>query len=297
MKRFLILLLAVAGLGISAYSQNNGTYPYNNIIVTGNSTVNGTSTISGASTFIGGLTTTPPAYTGGTLNIVPNIALQDDFLGNTPATTTTVGQLGWDITVLVTGTNPVAAAASVANHPGLITLTTDTTATNGVGITLGHGVGVLFPGASTNWSAEWVQEINQVATGSYRIGFGTVDTTTAIPTNGIYFRFLQGTDTYINACSDTTSTETCTPTTVAPTAADYVDLYMTSSTTGAVTFTVKDVTTPATSTVTLCPAGCTAVATVPTVVLSPMFNIAETGSSAADVLTVDYFGLIQTAVR
>ena len=226
-----------------------------------------------------------------------NEDIQEEFCGNTPATTTTVGQYGWDITVIVTGTNPVAAVASVANHPCLITLTTDTTATNGVGISLGHGVGVLFPGNSTNWQSEHIAEINQVATGSYRIGFGTVDSATAIPTNGIYFRFLNGTDTFINACSDTTSTETCTPTTVAPTAGDYVDFFMNSSVTGNVVFTVIDKTTPAQSTVTLCPSGCTAAATLPTVVLSPMFNIAETGSSAADILTVDYFGYQQIAAR
>jgi hypothetical protein len=229
--------------------------------------------------------------------IQPSVDIQEEFCGGTPGTTKLIGQYSWDSTVLVAGTNPVAAAAGVANHPCLITLTTDTTATNGIGITLGSGVGILFPGNSANWQAEWIQEINQVATGSYRIGFGTVDTATAIPTNGIYFRFLQGTDTAINACSDSASTETCTATTVAPTAADYVDLFMSTSTAGAVTFTVKDVTTPATSTVTLCPSGCTAAATLPTVVLSPMFNIAETGSSVADVLTVDYFGYQQTAAR
>lgn len=229
--------------------------------------------------------------------IQPNFNIQEDFCGNTPATTTTVGQYGWDITVIVGGSNPVAAVASVASHPCLITMTTAATATDGVAISLGHAVGVLFPGASAGWQAEWIQEINQVATGSYRIGFGTVDSATAIPANGIYFRFLQGTDTFISACYDSSSTETCTATTITPTALDYVDLYMSSSVTGAVTFRVVDVTTPATSTVTLCPAGCTAVATAPTVVLSPMFNIAETGSSVADVLTVDYFGFQQVAAR
>ena len=224
--------------------------------------------------------------------------LQDEFCGHTPATTKTLGNLGWDITVLVAGTNPVAAIASVANHPCLITLTTNTTATNGVGITLGPAVGVIFPGASTNWSSEQIVKVNQIATGDYRVGFGTVDTATAIPTNGIYFRFSNTlTDTAIEACSDSTGTETCTATTVAPTAGDYVDFYMSSTVTGAVTFTVVDITTPATSTVTLCPTGCTAAATVPTVVLSPMFNIAETGSSAVDVLTVDYFTYQQAVVR
>lgn len=227
----------------------------------------------------------------------PNVDIQEEFCGNTPSVSTTIGQYGWDKTVIVGGTNPTAAVASVANHPCLITLTTAATATDGVGISLGPAVGVLFPGNSTNWQGTWIQEINQVATGSYRIGFATVDSATAIPTNGIYFRFLNGTDTFINACSDSASTETCTPTTVAPTAADYVDLYMSSTVTGNVVFTVVDKTTPASSTVTLCPSGCTAAATVPTVVLSPWFSIVETGGSVADILTVDYFGFQQIAAR
>lgn len=132
--------------------------------------------------------------TGLAMNALGNIVnttslLQDDFCGNTPATTSDVGQLGWDVTVIVTGTNPVAAAASVANHPCLITLTTNTTATNGVGITLGKAVGVLFPGNSANWQSEQIVKINQITSGSYRVGFGTVDSATGIPTNGIYFRF------------------------------------------------------------------------------------------------------------
>jgi hypothetical protein len=228
--------------------------------------------------------------------ILPNVNIWDEFCGNTPATTTTVGQLGWDITNIVSGTTPVAAVASVANHPCLITLSTDTTATHGVGISLGHAVGTLFPGNTTNWQAEWIQEINQISTGSYRIGFGTVDSATAIPTNGVYFRFLNGTDSFINVCSDASSSETCAATTVNPSAADYVDLFMNSSATGTITATVTDVTTPATSTIKVC-SGCTVNATPYTGVLSPFFNIVETGSSATDVLTVDYWGYQQIATR
>ena len=124
-----------------------------------------------------------------------------------------------------------------------------------------------------------------MATGSYRIGFGTVDTATAIPANGIYFRFLNGTDTYITAVMDTASSEATAVTTIAPSAADWLHLTMNSSVTGTVVFTVKDINSGATSTVSL--------GSAPTVVLSPMANIAETGSSVADVLTIDYFGYEQ----
>ena len=186
------------------------------------------------------------------------------------------------------GTNPVAAVASVANHPCLITLTTAATATDGVGITLGPAVGTLFPGNQANWQAEWIASPNQVATGSYRIGFGTVDFATAIPTNGIYFRFLNGTDTYITACMDTASSEVCTPTTITPSAGDWLHLTMNSSMAGPVVFTVKDVTSGASSTV--------SASSAPAVVLTPMFSIVETGSSVADVLTVDYFGYEQNGL-
>jgi hypothetical protein len=227
---------------------------------------------------------------------IPNVNLIDDFLGNTPATSTTIGQLGWDSTVVSGGTNPVAATASVANHPGLITLTTAATTGDGVYVSLGHAVGVLFPGNTTNWQAEWIQEYNQISTGSTRIGFGTVDSSSAIPTNGIYIRYLQGTDSFLNVCSDTSSTETCGATTILPTAADYVDIIMSSSATGTISVTVNDITTPATSTIRVCSSGCNVTATPPTGVLSPMFSIVST-SNTADVLTVDYWNYQQIAAR
>src|SRR5208337_612141 len=151
--------------------------------------------------------------------------LQEEFCGNAPGTSPKIGTYNWDSVVIVGGTNPVAAIASVLNHPCLITLTTNTTATNGIGITLGPGFGTLFPGNSTNWQAEWIAELNQVATGDYRIGFGTVDTATEKPANGIYFRFLS-TDTYYMACMDSSSTETCTATTIAPVATDWMHFTM-----------------------------------------------------------------------
>jgi hypothetical protein len=228
--------------------------------------------------------------------IQPNVNLYDDFCGNTPSVTATIGQLGWDKTIIVGGTNPVAAVASVAAHPCLITLTTAATSTDGVGISLGNAVGVLFPGNSANWQAEWIFEVNQIATGSYRVGFATVDSATAIPTNGVYMRFLNGTDTFINLCSDTASSETCGATTITPTAADYLHVTMSSSVTGNIVLTVKDLTTPASSTITVCASGCTVTATPPTVVLSPWFSIVST-SNTAEVLTVDYFGYQQILAR
>jgi hypothetical protein len=245
---------------------------------------------------VGAQNQAPVSNTAGQF-ILPNVNLADEFCGNTPSVTATIGQLGWDKTVIVAGTNPVAAVASVANHPCLITLTTNTTATNGVGISLGNAVGTLFPGNTTNWQAEWIQEYNQISTGSTRIGFATVDSATAIPTNGFYVRYLQGTDSFLNVCSDTSSTETCGATTVLPTAADYVDIIMSSSATGTISVTVNDITTPATSTIRVCSSGCNVTATPPTGVLSPWFSIVETGSSVADVLTVDYWNYQQIAAR
>jgi hypothetical protein len=217
--------------------------------------------------------------------ILPNINMQEEFCGNAPGTSGRIGNIGWDSTVVVGGTNPVASVVSVANHPCIITMTTSTTATNGVSITLGPGFGNLFPGNQANWQAEWIISPNQVTTGSYRVGFGTVDTATAIPTNGIYFRFLNGTDTYVTACMDTASVETCSATTITPSAADWLHVTLNSSVAGTVFFTLKDVTTGASSTVSL--------SSAPAVVLSPMVNIVETGGSVADVLTVDYFGYEQ----
>jgi len=230
--------------------------------------------------------------------VLPNVNIQEEFCGYTPGTTQLIGEYGWDLKAITGGT--VAAIASVANHPCLITLTATATTGDGVGIyCCVSGVassGILFPGNSTNWQSEHIAEINQTATGSYRIGFGSALATTAVPTNGIYFRFLNGTDTYVMACSDSASTETCTSTGVAVTALDYVDFLMSSATTGSVTFTVNDITHPGSGSVTICASGCSATATLPTVVLSPFFNVVST-SNTADLITVDYFGYQQVLTR
>jgi hypothetical protein len=224
-------------------------------------------------------------------------AIQEDFCGATPSTTTTIGDYGWDLTQIVGTLSTSGAVASVANHPCLVALTTTTTATQGVYLSLGHAVGILFPGNTTNWQTESIMEVNQISTGSYRVGFGTVDSITAIPTNGVYFRFLNGTDTFINACSDSAGVESCTPTSVAPTAGDWVQFWLTSNVSGTVIFKVVDTTTPASSTVTVGAAGSTLTATLPTVVLSPMFDVVETGGSVADVYTVDFYSYQQVSAR
>ena len=238
--------------------------------------------------------------------ILPYGQFEDEFCGNTPSTTATIGDLGWDKTVVVAGTNPVAAIASVAGHQCLISLTTNTTATNGVNISLGNAVGTTFPGTDTNWQAEFI--FNQVAitaTQNVKVGYMTHDNAAVIPTTGVYVRNIFGTDAAFEVCSDTSSTETCTTYTsstgVVPAAGDWIDVYFYSTTSTTVGYKIVDVSGTSTGvqsvTGTVCPSGCTLTATVPTTVMSPAFQVSELASSSAAVIDVDTFAYASTVVK
>jgi hypothetical protein len=240
--------------------------------------------------------------------VLPYTSTFDEFVGGVNTTSGAIGMLGWDKTVVVAGTNPVAPVASIAGYSGLITLTTDTTATNGVNITLGHAVGFNFPGVDTNWQSEFVFSPSAITnTGNIKVGFMTLDNAAVIPTTGIYVRFIEGTDASFVVCSDTASTETCTTASatlgVVPVAADYIDVYFYSTATTKIGYKIVDVTSGAggggvaSVTGTVCPSGCTLTATVPTTIMSPGFQITELGASSADHITVDSFSYASTVVK
>jgi len=237
--------------------------------------------------------------------ILPYTTITDEFPGTVATTTGAIGMQGWDKTVVVAGTNPVAPIPSVAGHIGLISLTTDTTATNGVNITLGHGMGLLFPGTDTNWQAEFIVSPSAITTSNIKVGFMTLDNAAVIPTTGVYVRWLQGTDLSMVICSSTASTETCgtgsTSAGVVPAAGDYVDVYLWSNVTTTVNYKIVDTTGTSTGvqsvTGTICPSGCTVTATVPTTIMSPGFQITELGSVGAPVLTVDSFNFASTVSK
>jgi hypothetical protein len=240
--------------------------------------------------------------------VLPYTTVTDEFVGSVGTTSGAIGMQGWDKTVVVAGTNPVAPAASIAGYPGLITLTTDTTATNGVNITLGHAVGFSFPGVDTNWQSEFIFSPSAITnTGNIKVGFMTLDNAAVIPTTGIYARFIEGTDASFVVCSATSSAETCTTASatlgVVPIAADYIDVYFYSTTSTTIGYKIVDVTSGATGggvasvTGTVCPSGCTLTATVPTTIMSPGFQITELGTSSADHITVDSFSYASAVAK
>lgn len=237
--------------------------------------------------------------------ILPYTFLQDEFAGAVSTTTGAIGDLGWDKTVVVAGTNPVAAAASVAGHIGMIELgPTDGTATNGVNITLGHAVGTQFPGTDTNWQAEFISALSVTTGTNLKIGFMTLDNAAVIPTTGVYVRFLQGTDLSMVICSSAASTETCGTGSatlgVVPAAGDYVDIFLSSTTSTTVAYKIVDVTGTSTGVQsvsgTICPSGCTVTATVPTTIMSPAFQISGLSTATPDLL-VDTFSFASTVAK
>jgi hypothetical protein len=237
--------------------------------------------------------------------IVPYTQYEDEFCGNTPSTTATIGDLGWDKTIVVGGAGTTGAIASVAGHSCLIQLTTVATATDGVNVSLGNNVGLVFPGTDTNWQAEFIVSPSAITAGNIKIGFMTHDNAAVIPTTGVYVRWLQGTDLSMVICSDTASTETCgtgsTSAGVVPAAGDYVDVYLYSTTSTTIGYKIVDTTGTSTGvqsvTGTICPSGCTVTATVPTTVMSPAVQISELGSSATPALVVDTFAYANTVVK
>jgi hypothetical protein len=237
--------------------------------------------------------------------IVPYSQVSDEFSGTVSTTTGAIGALGWDKTVIVAGTNPVAAAASVAGHPGLIELgPTDGTATNGVNITLGHAVGFSFPGTDTNWQSEFIFAPSIITTTNLKVGFMTLDNAAVIPTTGVYVRWLQGTDLSMVICSDTSSTETCgtgsASTGVVPAAGDYVDVYLWSNVSTTINYKIVDVTGTSTGVQsvsgTICPSGCTVTATIPTTIMSPAFQISGLSTGTPNLL-VDAFYYASTVAK
>lgn len=214
-----------------------------------------------------------------------NAVLVDEFACG-GGTTGIVGCLGWLISN-IGGAPTIGNLASSANHPGVSAVTSS--ATSGQGGTLflapafGNGVPFL-PVTVSNWNSEFIAGIQTATNVSWRLGFIGGTFSTAIPTNGVYFRYDTSlSDTHIMICSDLAGTETCTSSGQTPTGGAFYDLFMSSSTVGTLTFQVG-----ANSAVTLCASGCTINTTLPTVVLGPGGSIV-TQTTATTSMYLDYF--------
>jgi hypothetical protein len=102
-------------------------------------------------------------YTGSTFRLAPMYAT--DFLGGATADTGESSYAIWDLSLLSTGTQ--AKIAGVANHPGILQITSSTTANSGAFIRT--SVDALLIGGGE--IAEFVFRIPDLTTATIRMGF------------------------------------------------------------------------------------------------------------------------------
>jgi hypothetical protein len=275
MKKTLIAILLA--LSSAAFAQQGG----NSVLAT-SVTDSGLSSGNTVCATTGGQLTTSACGSGAAPSSAV-VLLVDDFLGGASSTTGSIGQLGWNTDAIASGSGSYGPAASTWPNVGIYAIGSGTTSAEGASIYLGGSTNLAL-GANSPWQSEFIASLSSVSIGAYRVGYSPNGSATKIPASGIYFRFDIGlSDTHIEACVSNSSVETCTSAGQAPSASTYYDLYISSSTTGTITYQVG-----ANSAVTLCASGCTATATIPTSAFVPMANSVATSSSAV-TLNLDYF--------
>jgi hypothetical protein len=155
------------------------------------------------------------------------------------------------------------------------------------------GASSLGPiGANAGWISTWNTAISATTNVRYRVGFANGGSTSAVPTNGIYFCYdtvsgcgsLSSSATTWAACVDSSSTETCFNTGVTVTTS-YFKFSLASSTAGSVSFWVGG-----SSLLTIC-STCTDAATPPTAALAPE-AIVVTNSTTQINASLEYFNFL-----
>lgn len=225
-----------------------------------------------------------------------SVNVKEDWIGGSVGTTGSAGQIGW-LFGGITGTCAEANYASASTtHPGVWAVSSSAVSTQGCSVWLGSSTPAGILGAIGNsafWWSQWIAGISTTSTIAWRIGFGTSQNLSAIPTNGIYFRYdtsLGTPDTTIMACIDVSSTETCTSTGQTPVAATFYDLYINSNVAATITYQVGS-----NAAVTICASGCTATGTPPSGLLSPT-ALVVTETTAVESMFLDYWQYLSSGL-
>jgi hypothetical protein len=217
----------------------------------------------------------------------------EDFQGGL-ITTGLIGTYGWVYSSITA--SPTIAYSTTLNwaHPGVVTVATASTSSDGGSLYLGSAVSVQAIGANAGWKSEWVAYPSVNTNASFRIGFSSA-ATPKIPANGLYFRFDASlSDSDWEICSDSSSTETCASSGVAPVASTFYDFWISSSVAGTITFQIGT-SNSSSYTGTICSSGCTVTATIPTVGMTPYASVVTLTSSSA-ALGLDLFTYQATGV-
>jgi SO2946-like, C-terminal domain len=138
----------------------------------------------------------------------------DDLLSPLSSTTAPV------FSFLVGGTSSgvFASTTGEVGHPGVVTMSTSTSATGRASLRTDHQAILLDP-ASDLTVAEWVLKIPTLSTGSerYQLRAGFLDVESGAPTDGVYFEYDDSVGAFwrIGARSGSSGTPSNTATTVA----------------------------------------------------------------------------------
>lgn len=139
----------------------------------------------------------------------------DEMQYNSWGTSATIGPFGWVVSAANGGSRAVSSASATdTTAPGQVQLSITTTASSASGIPSGNTI--LFGGGSYTFEARvQIGDLAVTTTEEYTARIGFLDSTTAEPTDGCYFRYSQADASWVAVCrSNNTETGSATDTAV-----------------------------------------------------------------------------------
>lgn len=185
-----------------------------------------------------------------------------------------------DDSLFVSGTGAtLTSIAAVANHPGIATASSGSTATGVAGWRIGTGSALTY-GGGTRWNVESVIRLPTLSANPqiYVFQSGYVNTTTGAPTAGCYISYTHAANSgrFEGVCLSGGSSTTC-DTAIAVSANQWYKTKTVVNATGtAADFYIDDV------------LKCSVTTNITTAVISPMVGIRKTSGTTARTLDIDY---------
>jgi len=238
------------------------------------------------------------APSGGSVSVDPGTPppLVDEFCAGSP-NSQQIGSLGW---VAVGGTISTSAGTNNITN-ARIPCTYSHSVTNALGyIALNvDGYGTILPDINTEiFEAHFVFQPQRTAASGYRVGFFRNGDIVATPTNGLFLRFVAGTDTNWMFVACLNSTCNTFDTTVAPTANSVVHVRIRTLVAGTYRFALKVDGGSYSTERTACASGCDiTIAAIPNnYAFNPAMSVQSTDGTATVALW-DYYGIQVSPAR
>lgn len=144
-----------------------------------------------------------------------NVLIWDEFFYNGYSTSAPAGPFGWVVTAANGGSRSVATNSTTENTaPGNVELSITTTASSATGFPSGNTI-LLGAGTYKYESRILIKNLAVTTSEEYTYRNGIMDSTTAEPADGCYFRYSQADASWIAVCrSNSTETSSATDTAV-----------------------------------------------------------------------------------